>query len=54
MPLGGGLAPVDNHTGARVLTDAPDVERRGWVMFVRNDSSTTASYYVWVICAKVS
>jgi collagen triple helix repeat protein len=53
-PLGGGLAAVASYTGTRILESAPDVERRGWVTNVRNDSSTTAYYYAWVICAAVS
>ena len=54
-PLGGGLAPTQTYTGTNILESAPIVERRGWRSSVYNDSSwANATYYVWVICAKVT
>jgi len=53
--LGGGATPADTgYSKGYVLHSGPAGPATGWEVKIRNESTSTYTYYAWVICANVS
>ena len=52
--LGGGVSTETLTSSTRIFQDSPAGAATGWNVAVRNDFTSTITYYAWVICAHVS
>jgi hypothetical protein len=53
--LGGGVARADtSNTSIRIVDSSPALPVQGWRAYVYNGGNTTATVYVWAICANES
>ena len=52
--LGGGLAPTQLTSQARVLTSRPAADGLGWSVAIVNSADTPVTYYAWVACGRLS
>jgi Collagen triple helix repeat (20 copies) len=52
--LGGGVTTDTLTSSTRIFQDGPAGQATGWAVAVRNEFTTTITYYAWVLCADVT